>query len=42
MGGKNQWSMPPKIKPLPKRTNILITMQKDLKLENEHVVNSLD
>lgn len=42
MGRKNYESLPPKFKPLPNRTNIVITRQHDLKLENTHVVNSLD
>lgn len=42
LGRKNYESLPPKFRPLPNRTNIVITRQKDLKLENTIVVNSLD
>lgn len=42
LGRKNYESLPPKFRPLPNRTNIVITRQKNLKLENTSVVNSLD
>jgi len=42
LGRKNYESLPPKFRPLPNRTNIVVTRQKDLKLEHTIVVNSLD
>ncbi len=42
LGRKNYESIPPKFRPLPNRTNIVITRQQGLKLENTLVVNSLD
>jgi dihydrofolate reductase len=42
LGRKNYESLPPKFRPLPNRTNIVITRQQGLKLENTIVVNSLE
>ncbi len=42
LGRKNYESLPPKFRPLPNRTNIVITRQKNLQLENTIVVNSLE
>ncbi len=42
LGRKNYESLPPKFRPLPNRTNIVITRQKNLELENTIVVNSLE
>ena len=42
LGRKNYESLPPKFRPLPNRTNIVITRQPGLKLENTVVVNSLE
>lgn len=41
LGRKNYESLPPKYRPLPNRTNIVITRQQGLELENTIVVNSL-
>jgi dihydrofolate reductase len=41
LGRKNYESLPPKYRPLPNRTNIVITRQQNLTLENALVVNSL-
>lgn len=41
MGRKNFESLPPKFSPLPNRTNIVVTRQKDLKIEGTTVVNSI-
>lgn len=42
MGRKNFDSIPEKFRPLPNRTNIVMTRQQDLDLEGVLVVNSLD
>lgn len=42
MGRKNYDSIPEKFRPLPNRTNILLTRQKDFDAPNCLVVNSLD
>lgn len=42
MGRKNYESIPEKFRPLPNRTNIIITRQKDYKAEGAHVVHSLE
>ena len=42
LGRKNFESLPPKFRPLPNRTNIVITRQQGLTLDNTIVVNSLD
>jgi dihydrofolate reductase len=42
MGRKTWDSIPAKYKPLPKRTNIVVTRQKDLVLEGAEVFNSLE
>ncbi|MDX1628711.1 MAG: dihydrofolate reductase [Fulvivirga sp.] len=42
MGRKNFESLPPKYRPLPNRTNIVITRQQDYIAEGAHVVHSLD
>ena len=42
MGRKNFESLPPKFSPLPNRTNIVVTRQKDLKIEGTTVVNSIE
>ena len=41
MGRKNYDSIPEKFRPLPNRKNIVVTRQKDLKLDGCTVVNSL-
>jgi len=41
MGRKNFESLPPKYRPLPNRTNIVITRQENYKAEGAHVVNSV-
>lgn len=42
MGRKNYDSLPPKFQPLPGRTNIILTRQKDFKAEGSHVVHDMD
>jgi dihydrofolate reductase len=42
MGRKNYDSLPPKFKPLPNRTNIVLTHQKDFKAEGCIVVSSME
>ncbi|MTI21515.1 dihydrofolate reductase [Fulvivirga sp. RKSG066] len=42
MGRKNFESLPPKYRPLPNRTNIIITRQDDYEAEGALVVNSLE
>jgi len=42
LGRKNYESLPPKFRPLPNRTNIVITRQPAFKLDNAFVVNSLE
>jgi dihydrofolate reductase len=42
MGRKNYESIPPKYRPLPGRTNIVVTRQKDYSAPEAHVVNSID
>lgn len=42
MGRKNYESIPQKYRPLPNRTNIIITRQKDYTAEGAHVVHSLE
>lgn len=42
MGRKNFESLPPKYSPLPNRTNIVMTRQKDFNIEGAHVVNSIE
>ncbi|MEQ8924815.1 MAG: dihydrofolate reductase [Fulvivirga sp.] len=42
MGRKNFESLPPKFSPLPNRTNIVVTRQKELTIEGATVVNSLE
>jgi len=42
MGRKNYESIPEKFRPLPNRTNIVVTRQKDLQLPGCNVVNSLE
>lgn len=41
-GRKNYFSIPEKFRPLPNRTNIVITRDKNLKLEGAEVVNSIE
>ena len=41
MGRKNFESLPPKYRPLPNRTNIIITRQEDYEAPGAHVVHSL-
>lgn len=41
LGRKNYESLPPKFRPLPNRTNIVVTRQPSLNLTNTVVVNSL-
>ncbi|MGC4020505.1 MAG: dihydrofolate reductase [Cyclobacteriaceae bacterium] len=41
MGRKNYDSLPPKFRPLPERTNIVVTRQKDFQAEGCVVVNDL-
>ena len=42
MGRKNYESIPHKFRPLPNRTNIVMTRQKGLEIEGTHVVNNLE
>jgi dihydrofolate reductase len=42
MGRKNFESLPPRFKPLPDRTNVVITRSKDYQAEKTHVVHSLE
>ena len=42
LGRKNYDSLPPKFRPLPDRTNVVITRQSDLQLEGAHIVNTLE
>ena len=42
MGRKNYQSIPEKFRPLPNRTNIVMTRQPDLKIEGAHVVHGLE
>lgn len=42
MGRKNYDSLPKKFKPLPNRTNIVITRQRDFKAEGCHVFNTIE
>ena len=42
LGRKNYESLPPKFRPLPNRTNIVITRQPAFELDNAFVVHSLD
>ncbi len=42
LGRKNYESLPPKFRPLPNRTNVVITRQPTFKLENAFVVHSLE
>ena len=42
MGRKNYESLPPKFRPLPNRTNIIVTHQKDFKVDNTHVVHTME
>ncbi len=42
MGRKNYESIPPKYRPLPGRTNIIITRQKDYQAEGASVVHDLE
>lgn len=42
MGRKNYDSLPEKFKPLPNRTNIIVTRQKDFKAKDCLVVNSIE
>jgi len=42
MGRKNYESLPPKFRPLPNRTNIVVTRQKDFKATGCTVTHSLD
>jgi len=42
LGRKNYESLPPKFRPLPNRTNIVITRQPTFELNNAFVVHSLD
>ena len=42
MGRKNFESLPPKFSPLPNRTNIVVTRQKNLNIEGTTVVNSIE
>lgn len=41
MGRKNYESLPSKYRPLPNRTNIVITRQENYQAEDTHIVNSL-
>ena len=41
MGRKNYDSIPSKYRPLPNRTNVIVTRQSDLQLSNCKVVNSI-
>lgn len=42
MGRKNYESLPPKWRPLPNRSNVIVTRNKDLKIEGTTVVNSIE
>ena len=42
MGRRNFHSLPPKFSPLPNRTNIVVTHQKDFHVEGTQVVHSID
>lgn len=42
LGRKNYESLPPKFRPLPNRTNVVITRQPAFQLDNAFVVHSLD
>lgn len=42
LGRKNYESLPPKFRPLPNRTNVVITRQPALQLDNAFVVHSLE
>jgi len=42
LGRKNYDSLPPKFRPLPNRTNVVVTRQKELVLEGAHVVHTLE
>jgi len=42
MGRKNYDSLPEKFRPLPNRTNIIITRQKNFSAQGCHVVNSIE
>lgn len=42
MGRKNYDSLPDAFKPLPQRTNIVVTRQQDFKAPGCHVVNTID
>lgn len=42
LGRKNYESIPPKFRPLPNRTNVVITRQPAFKLDNAQVVHSLE
>jgi len=42
LGRKNYESLPPKFRPLPNRTNVVITRQPAFQLNNAFVVHSLD
>ncbi|WP_343033787.1 dihydrofolate reductase [Fulvivirga kasyanovii] len=42
MGRKNYESIPHKFRPLPNRTNIVMTRQKGLEIEGAHVVHNLE
>lgn len=42
MGRKNFESIPDKFRPLPNRPNIVMTRQKDLRIDGAYVVNSLE
>ena len=42
MGRKNFESLPPKYRPLPNRTNIVITRQEDYFIDGAHVVHNFD
>ncbi|MCB0496411.1 MAG: dihydrofolate reductase [Cyclobacteriaceae bacterium] len=42
LGRKNFESLPPKYRPLPNRTNVVVTHQKNLQLEGAHMVNTLE
>lgn len=42
LGRKNYESLPPKYRPLPNRTNVVVTHQNGLQLDGAHVVHSLE
>lgn len=42
MGRKNYESIPSKFRPLPKRTNIVVTRQKNFQAQGCHIVHSID